>query len=178
MRGEELALVFCVRRKTPRPQVPSELVVPPVSEAAMPLCTGPIIIAATQGRPLTQSDLDELQKLFVDAGVVENDDFQRVRELPDMPDFIRSLVGLDRRAARAAFNGALSSVTLSARQIDFVEQILDHLTASGTMDPALLYEPPFTDGAPNGVSDVFERDVVTTIVDTLADFGPRIDIAL
>lgn len=131
-----------------------------------------------KGRPLTQSDLDELQRLFVDAGVAEDDDFQRVRELPDLPGFIRSLVGLDRGAARAAFNNALSNVTLSARQIDFVEQILDHLTASGTMDPALLYEPPFTDGAPNGVSDVFERDVVTTIVDTLAEFEPRIDIAL
>lgn len=131
-----------------------------------------------QGRPLTPSDLDELQKLFVDAGVTKSDDFQRVRQLPDMPDFIRSLVGLDRRAAQTAFNVVLEGVTLTARQIDFVERILDYLTTSGKMDPALLYEPPFTDAAPNGISDVFDGDVVTSIVATLEGFEPRIDVAV
>lgn len=131
-----------------------------------------------QGRPLTPSDLDELQRLFVDAGVAQTDDFQRVRQLPDMPGFIRSLVGLDRQAAGAAFNAALAGVALSARQIDFVERILDYLTASGKMDPALLYEPPFTDAAPNGISDVFDTKTVTHIIDTIAEFEPRFDIAL
>ena len=66
----------------------------------------------------------------------------------------------------------LSGVTLTARQIDFVERILDYLTASGKMDPALLYETPFTDAAPNGISDVFDDDLVTHIIDTLATFEP------
>lgn len=131
-----------------------------------------------QGRPLTPSDLDELQKLFVDAGVAEDMDFQRVRQLPDMPEFIRSLVGLDRRAAQAAFNEALAGTTLSARQIDFVERIVDYLTATGRMDPAALYEPPFTDTAPNGVSDMFGDAVVTRIVNTIEQFEPRMDVAL
>lgn len=131
-----------------------------------------------QGRPLTPSDLDELQKLFVDAGIAEGDDFLRVRQMPDLPDFIRSLVGLDRRAAHGALNAALAGVTLSARQIEFVERILDYLTASGRMDPALLYEPPFTDAAPNGISDVFEGDVVSSIIDTLTGFEPRLAVAL
>jgi type I restriction enzyme R subunit len=131
-----------------------------------------------QGRPLTPSDLDELQRLFVDAGLAQTDEFQRMRQLPDMPGFIRSLVGLDRQAARAAFNAALAGVALSARQIDFVERILDYLTASGKMDPALLYEPPFTDAAPNGISDVFDTKTVTHIIDTIAQFEPRFDIAL
>jgi type I restriction enzyme R subunit len=131
-----------------------------------------------QGRPLTPSDLDELQKLFVDAGVAEDTDFQRVRQLPDMPEFIRSLVGLDRRAAQAAFNEALAGTILSARQIDFVERIVDYLTATGRMDPAALYEPPFTDTAPNGVSDMFGDAVVTRIVNTIEQFEPRMDVAL
>jgi len=131
-----------------------------------------------QGRPLTPSDLEELQKLFVDAGVAEDADFQRVRQLPDMPDFIRALVGLDRRAAQAAFNDALTGTTLSVRQIDFVERIVDYLTASGKMDPAALYEPPFTDAAPNGVSDIFGDAAVTLIVETIERFDPRLDVAL
>lgn len=130
-----------------------------------------------QGRALTPSDLDELQKLFVGAGVVENADFQRVRQMPDMPTFIRSLVGLDRRAAQAAFNDALAGAVLSARQIDFVERIIDYLTASGTMDPAALYEPPFIDGAPNGVSDMFDASLVTRIFQTINGFEPRLEQA-
>lgn len=130
-----------------------------------------------QGRPLTPSDLDELQKLLIDAGIAEGDDFHRVRQMPDLPDFIRSLVGLDRRAAQTAFNTALAGMTLSARQIDFVERILDYLTASGKMDPALLYEPPFTDAAPNGISDVFSGEHVTIIVETLESFEPRFGLA-
>ncbi len=130
-----------------------------------------------QGRPLTPSDLDELQKLFFEAGVAEEGDFQRVRQLPDMPDFVRSLVGLDRRTAQAAFNEALVGTTLSARQIDFVERIVDYLTKSGKMDPAALYEPPFTDAAPNGVSDMFDGALVTRLIDTLEFFEPRLDLA-
>jgi type I restriction enzyme R subunit len=131
-----------------------------------------------QGRPLTPIDLDELQKLFLEAGVVDSDDFQRVRQLPDLPDFIRSLVGLDRRAAQTAFNEALAGTTLSPRQIDFVARIVDYPTASGKMDPAALYEPPFTDSASNGISDVFDGESVTRIVDTLESFEPRLDLAL
>ncbi|MCE7797355.1 DEAD/DEAH box helicase family protein [Sphingobium sufflavum] len=131
-----------------------------------------------QGRPLTPVDLDELQKLFIDAGVAESADFQRIREMPDMPDFIRSLIGLDRRAAQTAFNEALAGATLSPRQIHFVEMIVDYLTTSGQMDPGMLYEPPFTNAAPNGVSDMFNGDIVTRIVDTLEAFAPRYDVAL
>lgn len=130
-----------------------------------------------QGRALTPSDLDELQKLFVDAGVAEISDFQRVRQMPDMPSFIRLLVGLDRRAAQAAFNNALAGATLSARQIDFVQRIVDYLTASGAMDPAALYEPPFTDTSPNGVSDMFDGSLITRIFETLDGFEPRLEQA-
>jgi type I restriction enzyme R subunit len=67
---------------------------------------------------------------------------------------------------------------LSPRQIDFVARIVDYLTASGKMDAAALYEPPFTDSAPNGISDVFDGDSVTRIVDTLESFEPRLGLAL
>ena len=131
------------------------------------------LVRLRQGRPLTDVDLEELQKLFVSAGLTSEDDFTRVRTLPDLPNFIRSLVGLDRKAAREAFNAALADTTLSAQQISFVELIVDQLTATGSMDPALLYAPPFTDTAPNGVSDLFPADSVAKIVSTIEGFEPR-----
>ena len=127
-----------------------------------------------QGKPLTATDLDELQRLFADADIASTADFARIRALPDLPEFIRSLVGLDRTAAQAAFNEALAGRTLSAQQIRFVEMIVDHLTATGRMEPDLLYAPPFTDSAPNGVSDMFAADEVAQIVDTLEGFWPQL----
>jgi type I restriction enzyme R subunit len=128
-----------------------------------------------QGKPLTQSDLDELQRLFADADVIGADEFEQVtKTLPDLPVFIRSLVGLDRAAAQQAFNEALADATLSALQIRFVETIIDQLTANGAMDPAALYEPPYTDEAPNGVSDVFEPMQVDQIIETVNAFTPRL----
>lgn len=130
-----------------------------------------------QGKALTPADLEELQRLLVDADIASSADFDRIRAMPDLPDFVRSLVGLDRRAAQAAFNEALAGKTLSAQQIRFVEMIVDHLTASGRMEPELLYAPPFTDSAPNGVSDVFEMTDVSRIIETIEQFAPRLDKA-
>ncbi|WP_366519688.1 type I restriction-modification enzyme R subunit C-terminal domain-containing protein [uncultured Erythrobacter sp.] len=130
-----------------------------------------------QGRPLTAVDLDELQKLFIDADLVNGGDFERIRSMPELPSFVRSLVGLDRKAAQNAFNDALEEVILSVDQINFVEMIVEHLTVSGQMEPSLLYAPPFTDKAPNGVSDIFSDDAVVKIIDAIESFEPRIDAA-
>lgn len=127
-----------------------------------------------QGKPLTPVDLDELQRLFTDADIASAADFDQIRALPDLPDFIRSLIGLDRKAAQTAFNSALAGKTLSAQQIRFVEMIVDHLTATGRMDPELLYAPPFTDSAPNGVSGLFAEQDVSKIVETMLSFEPKI----
>ncbi|MFC3068371.1 type I restriction endonuclease subunit R [Phenylobacterium soli] len=136
------------------------------------------LVRLRQGRPLTPTDLDELQKLFLDAGLAGTEEFDRIRKMPDLPDFVRSLVGLERRAALTAFNEALAGTALSPRQIHFVEMIVDYLTSSGKMDPAALYEPPFTDQAPNGISDIFDAPSVTRIVTTLESFEPRLEVAV
>jgi type I restriction enzyme R subunit len=52
--------------------------------------------------------------------------------------------------------------------------IIDHLTSSGRLEPELLYAPPFTDRAPNGVSDVFDGAAVEAILDLLEEMNPRL----
>jgi type I restriction enzyme R subunit len=126
-----------------------------------------------QGKPLTSSDLDELQRLLSEAGVSAQSDFDRVRALPDLAAFIRSIIGLERRAAQLAFGEALADVTLSAAQIRFIEMIVDQLTTTGRMEPELLFKAPYTDAAPNGVSGVFADGEVIKIVGTLRSFEPR-----
>ena len=48
--------------------------------------------------------------------------------------FVRSLVGLDRAAAKEALADFLAGRTLTANQIEFVNLIVDHLTEHGVME--------------------------------------------
>lgn len=83
--------------------------------------------------------------------------------------FIRSLVGLDRSAAKRVFEGFLSNKTLNANQIEFVNLVIDHLTHSGWLDPSRLYETPFIDFSARGVEGVFKPDEVTQLIAILND---------
>ena len=55
-----------------------------------------------------------------------------------LPRFVRALVGLDREAAKRAFSQFLDGRRLAADQLEFVDLVIDHLTARGVMDPKLL----------------------------------------
>jgi type I restriction enzyme R subunit len=55
----------------------------------------------------------------------------------------------------------------SARQIEFIDLVIEHLTEKGTMDPRLLYESPFTDVASTGPEEVFELARVRRLVETI-----------
>jgi len=81
--------------------------------------------------------------------------------------FVRSLIGLDRGAAKEALAGFLSGRTLAANQIEFVNLIVDHLTEHGVMPAALLYESPFTDITPRGPDGLFASADVDELIATL-----------
>ena len=55
----------------------------------------------------------------------------------------------------------------SADQVRFVNLIVDELTKNGVMEPARLFESPYTDHAPTGPDYVFPDADVEVIVDTL-----------
>ncbi|WP_409363855.1 DEAD/DEAH box helicase family protein [Bradyrhizobium liaoningense] len=117
-----------------------------------------------QGKPLTPTDLAELEKMLLDAGVGEAGDIKRARETSQgFGRFVRSLVGLDRAAVNEAFSDFLSSGTATATQIEFINMVIEHLTDQGVMEPALLYEPPFTDIAPTGPDQVFDEERVARL---------------
>ncbi len=81
--------------------------------------------------------------------------------------FLRSLVGMDREAAKSALGVFLAGGTLRANQIQFVDEIVNHLTEHGVMDPARLYESPYTDFNPQGVEGVFDTTQVDQLISIL-----------
>jgi type I restriction enzyme R subunit len=110
--------------------------------------------------PLTQTDLDGLQAALVQIGSDEGDlllsNLLARNGAPSIPHFVRTLVGLDRKAANAAFAELLSKHTLTSKQMQFIEMIIDQLTSRGVMPAAALYEPPFSNLDARGPDAVFD----------------------
>jgi type I restriction enzyme R subunit len=63
-----------------------------------------------------------------------------------------------------AFGKYLDGTSFTVDQVRFVTLIVDELTHNGLMDPARLYESPFTDRAPTGPEAVFAEADVDGIV--------------
>ena len=127
-----------------------------------------------RNQPLTSSDLAELERMMLEAGVGTEDDIARAKQQSSgLGLFIRSLVGLDRVAAKALFNQFASGGTATANQTEFVNMIVDYLTENGVMDPKLLWESPFTDVSPHGPEGVFSSEQVDQLVAVLTEIRER-----
>jgi type I restriction enzyme, R subunit len=131
------------------------------------------ILKLHRNEPLTQTDLSELERIFTESGVGTAEELERIRAEEGLGLFVRSLVGLDRTAAKHAFDGFIKGRSLTAHQLEFVDMVIDHLTARGAMDPRLLYESPFTDLDPLGVAGVFKEGEVVELIQILQDVRGR-----
>ncbi|GAA2573795.1 DEAD/DEAH box helicase family protein [Microbacterium binotii] len=122
-----------------------------------------------RNRPLTESDLSELEKMLVDAGAGPVDLEWAAGQGGGLGVFIRGLVGLDRSAVMEAFEQYLDDTKFSVDQIRFVNLIVEELTRNGVMDPGRLFEPPYTDYAPAGPDMIFPDADVDTLVQKLRE---------
>jgi len=125
-------------------------------------------VPTTGGGRTPEPELDRLSniiKAFNDQfGNVPWTDTDRVEKLitEDIPARVaadtayRSLVGMDRIAAQAAFSEFLGDRSLSPAQIRFVEMVIEQLTARGVMEASALYEPPFSNLHGEGPDALFE----------------------
>ena len=123
--------------------------------------------------PLTATDVEELERLLLEAGGTPANITRARQESSGLGLFVRSLVDLDRAAAKALFNDFLSGGTASANQIEFLNLVVEHLTDQGLMEASRLYESPFTDVSPAGPESLFSDDQLGRIVATLRDVKAR-----
>jgi type I restriction enzyme R subunit len=109
------------------------------------------------GIPLKPEDLAALEDFFYQAEEIGGrEQFVQIYDQQEnLAAFIRSLVGLDRKKAKERFAAFLDGQTYTADQIRFVNYIIDHLAANGTIDPALLYDQPYTTIHDQGLDGIF-----------------------
>lgn len=121
-----------------------------------------------RNKALTSDDLLALEQMLLESGAGDDKAIAKAKEdAHGLGLFIRSLVGLDRQAAMEAFGGFLDGTALGANQIHFVNLIVDELTSNGVVEPARLYEPPYTDLTARGPEALFSADQVDNIVSIL-----------
>ena len=126
-------------------------------------------------RQITRQDLEELERLLFTASEVgSRERFEKTfGDQRSLGALIRSLVGLDREAVSEAFGEFLHNTTYAAAQIRFIDQIISYLTRNGTMDPGLLYEPPFTDLHDEGLDGIFGDAGAPKVIHLLEEINHR-----
>ncbi|MES2356062.1 MAG: DEAD/DEAH box helicase family protein [Pseudomonadota bacterium] len=123
---------------------------------------------------LTATDLAELERMLVESGVGKEEEINRAKkESHGLGLFVRSLVGLDREAAKEALAGFLTDKVLSGNQIEFINLITNRLTEHGLVDAHMLYESPFTDLTPRGPDDLFISTQIDELLIVLEEVNSR-----
>lgn len=133
-----------------------------------------VVAKVRSGQPLTAADLADLQRVLVAAGVGDDASFALASERAgNLGYFVRSLVGLDRAAAKEAFAEFLDDKRHTRAQIEFVNLIIDELTQRGVVEPHRVYEDPYKGLAPRGPEDLFTEDDLDRLFQTLAQLAPE-----
>lgn len=131
-------------------------------------------------RPLTATDLKSLETTLAQIGEDEGEsllsDLLTRSKTPSLAHFVRSMVGMDRSAAQAAFSQFLADQSLTSPQIRFIEMIIDQLTSRGVMEASSLYEAPFSDLHAGGPDELFagKANVINAVFKVLASLEPRV----
>lgn len=121
-----------------------------------------------RGLPLTQTDLNELQRMLIESGAGSPEELEAATIQADgLGLFVRSLVGMDRQAALDSLADFVGDKTLNANQLHFIDMIVQQLTENGVVDIGALYESPYSDAAPAGPESLFPESDVDLLAEAL-----------
>ncbi|PCJ21113.1 MAG: hypothetical protein COB02_00570 [Candidatus Cloacimonadota bacterium] len=109
---------------------------------------------------LNSMDIIELESLLYSRDIAgSKEQFEKVygSEI-DLGQFIRSLIGLNKSAAKKVFSKLIEESTLNSTQMSFIDEIINLLTQKGTMDKSQLWKQPFDTWGTEGIMSVFRDD--------------------
>lgn len=117
--------------------------------------------------PLTPEDLAALENIFISEGSTPEEIEVAKNDANGIGLFVRSLVGLDRSAAKGALSHFMNGRTHTANQIEFLNLLINHLASRGWIEPARLYSSPFTDIHPQGMDGLFDDPSALALIAAL-----------
>jgi type I restriction enzyme R subunit len=127
---------------------------------------------------ITKMELNELEKfLFEQGSIGSKQEFIKAYGEQPLGKFIRNIVGLDINAAKLAFGEILSKQTLNSQQIRFIDTIINFLSVKGIIEPAKLFDSPFTDINTSGIMGVFDASTSTRIISLIEEINHNAEVA-
>ena len=114
--------------------------------------------------------------LFSEEGPIPREDYEKLFGGRPLGRLVRSGVGLDRNAAKAAFAEFLSEAPLHPDQISFLDEVVNYLVKNGVMEPKAMFDAPFTNINDQGVLGVFGESVSKKIIETLKKINRNADV--
>jgi type I restriction enzyme R subunit len=115
--------------------------------------------------------------LFEQGELGTKDEFVKAYGEQPLGKFIRGIVGLDVNAAKLAFGEILGVQTLNSQQIRFIDTIINFFTVKGIIEPAMLFEPPFTDINTSGIMGVFDEITSSRIISLIEGVNHTAEVA-
>lgn len=118
---------------------------------------------------ITKGELDAFEEMLFNQGEIgTKEEFKKVLGEQPLGKFIRSIVGLETNAAKLAFGELLTGKTLNSQQIRFIDMMINFFSVKGIIEPAMLFEPPFTDIDTSGIMGVFDAEISSKIIELIA----------
>lgn len=110
--------------------------------------------------PLTPVDVKSLEQLVAEAGIGDVEELQH-RLGMSLSRFVRTVIGLEEGAARAAFVDLIDGANLNSVQLEFMNRVITGLVQNGIVTVSDLFNAPYNDyGSP---FDVIDRSMAAVI---------------
>jgi len=118
-----------------------------------------------RNKPITSSDLDEIEKILLDLAEGNQVLINKAKEeTAGLGLFVRKLVGLEKASATEAMQEFLNDTNASANQLTFIRMLIDYLTIDGSISADRLYESPFIGISATGPDAIFPKATVDKLV--------------
>ena len=123
-------------------------------------------------QPVTGTDIAALEEiLFTEGGPIPRDAYREILGDEPLGVLVRSIVGLDRNAAKAAFAEFLAAAPLLPDQMTFLDEVVEYLVNNGVMEPKALFDTPFTHLHYEGVTGIFDHERGRKLVEVVQEIN-------
>lgn len=127
--------------------------------------------------PVSEKDIQALEEMLFVEEEVPREEYEALFGGKPVGLLVRSIVGLNRNAAKQAFAEFLETASLHPDQISFLNEVVEYLVKNGTMEPREMFDSPFTLHNDKGVTGVLGEDLASKVVDLVRRINKNAEVA-
>jgi type I restriction enzyme R subunit len=128
-------------------------------------------------QPISKADISSLEDLlFEKEQLLPREQYSSIYGEKPLGLLVRSVVGLDRNAAKSVFADFISRSPLTPDQMRFLNEIIERLIKNGLMNPGELFEAPFTDFHSTGLFGVMGEQQAKEVVNLISEVQKRAEV--